>query len=755
VARLIRTEKEVEGRYEEVWLVVEEDALDQWPAGAGDTVGRPAPRKTGPQRARGEARYTADLRLPGMLHAAVLRSPHAYARVKRLDLSPALEAPGVRAAIGPGDTHVLLEDAGFPGAAVAAVAADDYAQARAALAAIEIEWEVREPVLDPDEAVRQGRLLDEPRRYERGDVRQAFAEADIVVEGEYRTQTVLHNSLETHQAMCEWRGDALDVHISTQFIWGIRDSVASQLGLPPDKVRVVCEFMGGGFGSKNGPGDYTFIAAELARRTGRPVRCALTRREENQAAGNRNATIQRLRAGARSDGTLVALEGEFVNAVGWSGWIASTEGPMQMLYACDNVRTVTYGAQVNSPPMLAFRAPGFVEGTFGLECLIDELAAKLELDPLALRRLNYADSSGDRPYSSKNLMECYRRAERHWARRDEVRARSEGPWKRGVGLASQVWYGGGGPPSYAWVRIGSDGRAAVITAMQDIGTGTATAMAQIAAEELGLDLDRVDVVVGDSARGPYASISAGSSTLPSMGPAVRAAAADAGRQILELAAQRYSVDQRPLSLRGNRVVSADGGSWPLEDVVGLIDDAQILGKGARGPNPTGMQVLTFGVQVAEVAVDVETGEVHVERIAAIHDVGRVINPLSASSQVEGGIIQGIGHTLSEERLLDPATGAILTQTLDAYKLPTIADVPEIVTELLDIPDEHLTNLGAKGLGEPPIVPTAAAIANAIRDATGADVRRLPITREEMLRALEEARERQRLAEREEVGAPSS
>jgi CO/xanthine dehydrogenase Mo-binding subunit len=753
VARLIRTEKEVEGRFEDVWLVVEEDALDQWPPGAGDVVGRPATRKTGRQRARGEARYTADTRLPGMLHAAVLRSPHAYARVRRIDLSRARAAPGVRAAIGPGDTHVLVEEAGFAGAAIAAVAAEELSQARAAIGEIEIEWEVREPLLDPDEAVRREQLLDEPRRYERGDVDQALADADVVVEAEFRTQTVLHNSLETHQSICDWRDDSLDVYISTQFIWGIRDSIASQLDLAPDKVRVVCEFMGGGFGSKNGPGDYTYIGAELARRTGRPVRCALTRREENQAAGNRNSTIQRLKAAARSDGTLVALEGEFVNAVGWSGWIASTEGPMQMLYACDNVRTVTYGAKVNSPPMLAFRAPGFVEGTFGLECLIDEVAAKLDLDPLEVRRRNYAHSTDDRPYSSKNLMECYRRAEPHWERRHDVRARSDGVWKRGVGLASQVWYGGGGPPSYAWVRVGSDGRATVITAMQDIGTGTATAMAQIAAEELGLDLDQVDVVLGDSARGPYASISAGSSTTPSMGPAVRAAAADAASQIVEIAAQRYQREERVLSLHGGHVVASDGGSWPVAEVVDLLDDAQILGKGARGPNPAGMQVLTFGVQMAEVAVDVDTGEVRVERIAAIHDVGRVINPLGASSQVEGGIIQGIGHTLSEERLLDPQTGAVLTQTLDAYKLPTIADVPEIVTELLDVPDAHLTNLGSKGLGEPPIVPTAAAIANAIRDATGADVRSLPITREEMLRALREAREREATRKREPVGAP--
>src|SRR5256885_10906047 len=239
-----------------------------------------------------------------------------------------------------------------------------------------------------------------------------------------------------------------------------------------------------------------------------------------------------------------------------------------------------------------------------------------------------------------------------------------------------------------------------------------------------------------------------------MGPAVRQAAHDAKRQILEIASQRYDREERVLDLKDGNVVSADGNlSYPLEEVVGLLEDAQILGKGARGPNPTGMSVLTFGVHVVEVAVDVETGEVVVERVAAIHDVGRIINPLSASSQVEGGVIQGIGHTLSEDRLLDPETGRVLTSTLDAYRMPTIADVPEIVCEFVDVPDEHLTNLGSKGLGEPPIVPIAAAIANAIRDATGAEVHELPISREEMLRALREAEARAR--EKEKRGAPAA
>ncbi len=591
-------------------------------------------------------------------------------------------------------------------------------------------------MLDPDEAVRAGSLLGEPRLRERGDYQRGLADADVVVSGEYTTSVVLHNSMETHQAVVQWVADGVEVHISTQYIWGIRDEVASGLGLPPDKVRVICHYMGGGFGSKNGPDDYTFIAAELAKRTGRPVKCALTRREENVVAGNRNATIQRLTVGARSDGTLTALGGDFVNAVGWSGWSArhrraDADAVRVPERAHDDLRGEDQPAADEGVPCARLRRGDVRARSAARRARIQARPRPARAAAQELRR----PGRGRRPsVQPKQLLECYRRAEPHWERRHEVRARSTDTVKRGVGMASQIWYGGGGPPSYAWIRVGSDGHATVVTAMQDIGTGTKTAMAQIAAEELGIPLEHVTVSVGDSARGPYAAISAGSSTTPSMGPAVRAAAADARRQIEEIAEQRGDPDM------------------PLAEVVALLESAQILGSGARGPNPAGMQVLTFGVQVAEVAVDVETGEIWVDRIAAIHDVGRVINPLGASSQVEGGIIQGVGHTLSERRVHDPRTGQILNTGLDAYKLPTIADVPEIISELIDQPDEHLTNLGSKGLGEPPIIPIAAAIANAIRDATGADVRQLPITREEMLRALREAEQRQ--TAKEKVGAPA-
>ncbi|MDX6423737.1 MAG: xanthine dehydrogenase YagR molybdenum-binding subunit, partial [Gaiellaceae bacterium] len=364
MARLIKTEKEVEGRYTETWVVVEEDALDPWPAGPRDVVGRPAAKVDGYERARGEARYTSDVRLPGMLEAAYLRSPHAHAKLKRIDATRAKDAPGVRGVLVAGEAEWLSDEPSYEGQPVAALAADTPAQARAALELIDVEWDVLEPLLDPEEAVRRGSLIGEARHYSRGDYDRGLAEADVVVDAEFRTQTLNHNSLETHQCVCDWRGDGLDVYISTQYIWGVRDEVAEAFDLPADKVRVVCEYMGGGFGAKGSAGDYTLLAAELARRTGRPVRYAMNRREENMVAGNRNATIQRVTAGARSDGTLTVLGGEYFCALGWSGWLPSTAGPMQMLHACENVRTVEYGAKLNLPPMDAFRAPGFVEGTW-------------------------------------------------------------------------------------------------------------------------------------------------------------------------------------------------------------------------------------------------------------------------------------------------------------------------------------------------------------------------------------------------------
>ena len=342
MARLIRTEKEVEGRYTEQWIVVEEDVLEQWPAGPRAIVGRPARRLDGHERARGQVTYTADFSPPGMLHAAVLRSPYARARVKKLDLTRARETPWVRGAIGPEDCHVLEQEPSFQGAAVAAVAAESAERAREALALIDVEWEVLEPLLDPEEAVRQEAFTDEPRHYERGDVGRALAEADVVVEGEYRTQTVLHNAMETHQSVCRWEGDTLEVYISTQYIWGIRDDVSKALSLPRDKVRVVCNFMGGGFGAKNDPGDYTFIAT-AATRAHRP--CLRADAPRGEPVSQPQRTIQRLTMGAKSDGTPTASAA--TSSTPSAGALMSpTEGLDAALYAPE--REDDDGRKINS-----------------------------------------------------------------------------------------------------------------------------------------------------------------------------------------------------------------------------------------------------------------------------------------------------------------------------------------------------------------------------------------------------------------------
>ena len=296
---------------------------------------------------------------------------------------------------------------------------------------------------------------------------------------------------------------------------------------------------------------------------------------------------------------------------------------------------------------------------------------------------------------------------------------------RGLGAACQIWWGGGGPPAHALVRMGHDGVVTVVTGTQDIGTGVTTAFAMVAAEELGLPLDRVRVEVGSTRYGVFAPVSGGSQTMPSVAPAVRSAAYDVSGKLLELAGDVFEVSPDDLRIVDGEFVSLDGAlREPVTEVTGKLGQAQLVGTGSRGPNPEGMRVNTFGCQIAQVAVDAATGEIAVERIVAVHDIGRVISPLQARSQVEGGVLQGLGFALMEERVVDPTTGTVVNANLEDYKLPTHADCPEIVVDFIDKPDPHASTLGLKGLGEPPIVPTAAAIANAVFHATGVRVRTL-------------------------------
>jgi xanthine dehydrogenase YagR molybdenum-binding subunit len=747
--RFVRSEVEMEGRFEEVWtLVDEDDDLEPWPDDPElALVGRPAPREDGLVRATGQARYTVDVVLPGMLHAAVLRSPRAHGRVVGLDLDAARKLPGVRAVMGPDtklslatDEPLLAGEPAYAGEAIAVLAADTPSQAAAAVATLDLELEALPHVVDRDDALNEQRFALEPTEEVRGDVDAALAAADVRIELELETPDHLQTPLEPHAAVASWEGGRLTAWIATQGMFSARDELAEAFGLPKAHVRVVTEFVGGGFGSKQGAGTEALLAAELARVTGRPVRLVNDRHAEQLDGGRRAWTRQSVRLGADRDGTLVAVDADAVVDQGRGGWVPPVLVPALALYRCEHARALVFPLQTNRRTQNAFRAPGVVEGTACFEQAVDELALALGLDPIELRTRNHVDvdqSSGMR-YSSKRLLECYERAAElaGWADRERLREPQPDGLLRGLGCASQFWWGGGGPPSHATVRLDADARALVVTGIQDIGTGTFTTARIVAAEELGIPLPQVHVVGGDTAREVYGPVAGGSMTTPSVMPAVRSAAGRVRRALLQLAGDVLEIAPGDLVVGDGRIRSRDGAvDIPVTEVTGKLGDATIDGSGSRGPNPPGSRINTFGCQIAQVAVDPGLGDVIVERVVAVHDVGRVVNPLGASSQVEGGVIQGIAFALSEELVVDPTTGVPVNATLDDYKVPTIADTPEIVCDFVGVPDPGNPHVGAKGLGEPPIIPTAAAIANAFAHATGRRARALPLTRARVLEAL--------------------
>jgi xanthine dehydrogenase YagR molybdenum-binding subunit len=750
MARFVRSQREMEGRFEDVWtLVDEEDDLETWPAGTElALVGRPAPRQDGLARASGRVRYTVDVRLPGMLHAAVLRSPLARCKVTQLGLDAATALPGVRAVIGP-ETEVgfsasdppLSAEPHYAGQPIAVVAADTPALAQAALTALAPAFEPLPHVVDLQAALDDQRFTDDPTEESRGDVEAALTGADVQIELEQETPDHLQTPLEPHAAVAAWNGGRLTAWISTQGMFDARDELADAFDLPKSSVRVIAEYVGGGFGSKQGAGVEAILAAELARVTGRPVRLVNDRHAEQLDGGRRARTRQSIRLGARQDGTLVAVDADAVIDQGRGGWIPPVLVPALTLYRCEHARAMTFPVKTNRRTQNAFRAPGVTEGTAVFEQAIDELALLLGIDPLELRRRNHveSDQATGLPYSSKQLLACYERAAElaGWDERASLRRHHEDGLLRGMGCATQIWWGGGGPPSHATVRLDADARARVVTGIQDIGTGTLNAARIVAAEELGLPLERVEVVGGDTSHGVYGPVAGGSMTTPASLPPVRSAAGKVRKTLLELAGNVFEVAPEDLAIVGGRIRSRDGAlDADVTEVTSKLGDATIDGSGSRGPNPEGSRVQTFGCQIAQVAVDSGLGSVRVERVVAVHDVGRIINPLTATSQVEGGVLQGMAFALTEEVVVDTTTGVPVNATLDDYKLPTIADVPEIVIDFVDVPDEGLPNLGAKGLGEPPIVPTAAAIANAFAHAVGRRPKALPLTPSRVLETLQ-------------------
>ena len=747
----------------EEFQVSEEAPLPVWDGNAQlTTVGRPHPRVEGVEKVTGQARYTYDIRLPGQLYAKVLRSPYPHARITQIDTSKAEALPGVRAVLSSADapdmdwyqeSKLFDRTVRFVGDEVAAVAADSEELAEDALRLIEIDYEPLPFVADLDAA----RTPDAPRlysdgnvssekRYERGDLEAGFHDADVVIEAEYRTQANLHNCLEPHGTTASWESDRLTLWSSTQSIFEVREQVAQKLELPEHHVRVIKQHMGGGFGSKQVPWKQDVIAALLSKQAHRPVQLMLDREAENLAAGHRNATHQRVRIGAKRDGTLTIIEADIALETGAyqvGGEASDVAGIYQSLYRCPNVRTKQAGWYTNIGPSVAFRAPGYVEGAFALEQAMDELAHALGMDPLDLRLHNYSetDPQKDKPYTLPHaLRACYERATEALGWRAWQRPAAEGAKRRGIGLAGHNWMGGAGhPPGYAWAKLNSDGTLDVITGTQDIGSGTRTGLTQIAAEELGVSVEQVNLLLGDTANGPYAPVSSGSATQATIGPAVRSATADVKRRLLEAAAQFLEEPVERLSVRDGAIWVEGEAQAPaaIADIAGRIAPHMLLGQGARGPNPDEKAVRTFGVQCIEVEVDTETGEVTVLRVVSSNDCGRVVNPTMVTSQVIGGVTQGLGFALTEERIVDRRSGIPLNANLEEYKVPTIADIPHIEDAQLSLPDPEANPTGAKGIGEPPIIPTGPAIANAVFDAAGIRLRHGPLTRERVLTALAE------------------
>jgi CO/xanthine dehydrogenase Mo-binding subunit len=748
--RFVTTKVEIEGREET--KVVELPSRNPTPWGDDaelSVVGRRVARMDALEKVTGDARYTADIKLAGMLHVALLRAPVARGRVTSLDASLALALPGVRGALTIDDVPDIKLDGvrlfdqsiHYVNQPLAAICADTMELAERAVDAIITTVEVEPHVVTAEQALAAdaprvkssgNTPRSSPRIMSRGDVDAGLRGSDVTITREYRTPTALHTALEPHGAVAEWSGGQLTIWESTQGIFNTRRDIAKAFGLPLSSVRVIKNYMGGGFGAKNGASHATYIAAALAKKLGRPVRCILDREGEQTDAGNRSATTQRVTIGAKRDGTLTAITLDATISLGIGGWLAGPARIYHELYRCENVRSTETFVYMNTGAMASFRAPGSVEGAFGLECAMDALARELDIDPLELRRRNYAqhDQDKNRPYSDKHLDECYRLgAERFgWSRARDAAPGYASRIKRGVGMASLTWGAGGGPPAYATVRINRDGTIEVLTGAQDLGTGARTVLAQIAAEVLGAKIGNVRTVLGDTERLPFASNSWGSITTASVGPAVRVAAEEARDSLFEAAAGMMHTEPDDLESRDGEIhAKSTDACMLIGDVCEKLGDVMIIGQGSRGPNPDKTAISAFGAQFAEVEVDTETGRVRVLRIVSAHDSGRIINPTLAESQLEGGIIQGLGYALFEERVLDEKQGVPLNSTMHDYKIPTIGDIPLIDAFFVDAADTVANHTGAKGLAEPPIIGTAPAIANAVANALGVDVTEIPLT----------------------------
>jgi xanthine dehydrogenase YagR molybdenum-binding subunit len=734
-------------------------------------VGKPMDRVDGRLKVTGGAKYAAEFTVPGLVHAVLVTGTVSKGRITTIDTATAEKAAGVLAVIthrnapamnatemfgsgsdkpaaGSSTARILNTDQVYwYGQPVAVVVADTLDRARHAAALVKVAYDAKPMNLTLDSKGRvfiPEKVVGEEPEITIGDAEAALKAAAASVDRTYTTPQHNHNPIEPHATIAAFAGGKLTVHDATQFVSGVRHELATRFGLKPDDVRVISPFVGGGFGGKGIAWPHTYLAVLAARVVGKPIKVALTREQMFACVGGRTPTRQRVALGADKDGKLTALIHTGRTTTSTTNVHAEQFSfPARHLYASPNIHLKQEVIELDVCPPTFMRAPGETPGTFALESAMDELAYALNLDPVELRLRNDPEKDPVRgtPFSNRKYKEALKLgAEKFgWAKRNpKPGSMKDGRLLVGMGVAS-AFYPVYQMPASARIEVSVDGSALVQCGCQDMGMGTATAQTQIAADLLGLPVEKVKFELGDSAL-PPAGVAGGSSQTISVAAAVRAACDALKVDLLALAAK---VGESPLKgLAAGQVTFRDGGLYRTDDTKAGEPLVAILARAGRpslaakaevkpGEAAKKWSMQSYGAQFCEVRVDPDFGTVRVARHVAAFDVGRVVNAKTARSQFIGGITMGLGMALMEETHRDPRTGRLVTADLAEYLVPVHADVPALEAYWVDDPDPH-TPMGAHGIGEIGITGVAAAVANAVYHATGKRVRDLPITPEKLL-----------------------
>ena len=714
------------------------------------TIGQPLTRVDGKLKVAGAARYSAEFARPKLAYAALIQSTIANGRVSKIDLSTAQATPGVVGILtrengprfkpypddmtkkgAPGESRVPLEDdqVHWVGQHLGVVVAESFEQAVHAASLVRVEYENAPPILTlPDERAQRNSL--QPEKFvgrenlqvKRGDVDAALAKAAARIDVTYTTPIENHNPIETYSTTAEWEAaDRLLIHESTRGIKQLQKIVANAFSVALENVHVVCPFVGGAFGSKGFQWSHTLLAAAAAKLVQRPVKLTFSRPQMFDSAGQRARTEQKFSMGTGQDGKLIALRhATTTHSSPVSEYTEACGNMSRMLYSCPNIDVSHRLLKLNITTPCPMRAPGEAPGVFALECAIDEMAHKLDLDPLEFRLRNYAetDENENKPWSSKKLRECYKRgAEKFgWSKRNRKPGsmRAENGDFVGYGMATAV-YPAAQQPAGATATLTKDGIVVVRSATHEIGTGTYTAMSQFAADTLGLPLEKVRFELGDS-QFPVAPNNGGSWLTASVAPAVMGACAELKKKVTDLA-----------------------GNWPgdstqLAALFSRAGQNEITAEFKSEPNKeerAKFSFHSFGAVFVEAHVD-SLGQARIKRVAGVYDVGRMVNPRLARSQIMSGVTMGIGMALMEATLPDENVGRVVNANLAEYHVPVNADAPEFDIDFINEPDPHMSDLGARGVGEIGIVGAPSAVANAIFHATGKRVRDLPITLDKLI-----------------------